>query len=1157
MPKVVEDFLAENNVAGQTLLRLVSRGNAIIAEIFRLSEFVPDEFRLATKENQRKYADILLDFSYFKATEFYTKRIDDNAELLERDEEFQENHIRILTRFYLLFESIYKYVKDLLRYLVDLEDGVFIQQTLESIIGTTDGKQLLAESLFLYGVMLITLDNRIEGVIRERMLVAYSRYKSDSATSTNLDDVCKLCRSTGFSRNMPKRLANYPDDYFKRIPLPRTFISMVISRLRTDDVYNQVSSYPNPEHRSTALANQATMLYVILYFAPEMLQNDMAKMREIVDKHFPDNWVIAYYMGVVVDLTEAWEPYKAAKAALNNTIQLSNVKELVDRYQQQVKRLIKDLEHYLTEGVLTETFVLDSINKLMNCLRDCNVTIRWLVMHTNSRQKKLREMVLTGHSDGALVSLILNTSQLEFRLKNMFNELLQQKKDSWVNNRKEASERMIELSEYFSGEKALTRVTKNEALQAWFQDIGSQIASLDYADATVAGRKIVQLMQALEEVQEFHQLESNLQVRAFLAETRSHLLQMIRNVNVKEEVLVTIQLVADMSYAWQLVDRYKPIFQTLIKRDPATVIKLRALFLKLQSILDLPLVRISQANSRDVVSVAEYYSGELVEFIRQVLQVIPASMFTILNEIVQLQTARIKEVPTRLEKDRLKDFAQLPERYELARRTYSISVFTEGMLAMETTLVGVIQVNPKQLLEDGIRRELVLQVARAMDEMLVFVKSKPGDLEQRLLALGMRLDGFRRSFEYIQDYVNIYALKIWQEELSRIIQFNVERECNSFLKTRVLEFESRFQSTAIPIPAFSPRDDKSVDFIGRLGREIMNLSDSRTTVYVHAMATWYDSKTFKDVVGLKTFTQLYLALGAFGLTGVDRLYSFMIVRILQRFSDTYRRVMKVDKVLKAVAMQTAAELEPLTSMPNNSKTVYGNAANKMGKFLQSFTEYIVRLGQLQLLRRLIGNELSFRCKLESYNLANTLKSMNKAVLFDVENHYRDKERFPYPSDENPLMFEISTYLETSGMNEPFQKIYITTKPLDEFPLLMFLYVISELPKFSYDAKTGAFMCKLNNEPLDGTPFVIGIITMLKQFHVAHTQTFLAYLGQYLRSTINSVALNSQSKPPVFGTEIINTLLFLEEFCKYSTVPRKAIDAVLPPFVFSFFKHSSS
>ena len=47
------------------------------------------------------------------------------------------------------------------------------------------------------------------------------------------------------------------------------------------------------------------------------------------------------------------------------------------------------------------------------------------------------------------------------------------------------------------------------------------------------------------------------------------------------------------------------------------------------------------------------------------------------------------------------------------------------------------------------------------------------------------MDGFVRSFEYIQDYVNIHGLKIWQEEVSRIINYNMEQECNSFLRTKV------------------------------------------------------------------------------------------------------------------------------------------------------------------------------------------------------------------------------------------------------------------------------------------------------------------------------------------------------------------------------------
>ena len=64
-----------------------------------------------------------------------------------------------------------------------------------------------------------------------------------------------------------------------------------------------MASYPLPEHRSTALANQAAMLYIILYFSPDVLHNQQAKMREIVDKHFPDNWVCSF-LNFILKFTE-------------------------------------------------------------------------------------------------------------------------------------------------------------------------------------------------------------------------------------------------------------------------------------------------------------------------------------------------------------------------------------------------------------------------------------------------------------------------------------------------------------------------------------------------------------------------------------------------------------------------------------------------------------------------------------------------------------------------------------------------------------------------------------------------------------------------------------------------------------------------------------
>ena len=38
----------------------------------------------------------------------------------------------------------------------------------------------------------------------------------------------------------------------------------------------------------------------------------------------------------------------------------------------------------LKEGVLQEEYVLDNISKLMSLIRECNVTIRWLMLHTQA-----------------------------------------------------------------------------------------------------------------------------------------------------------------------------------------------------------------------------------------------------------------------------------------------------------------------------------------------------------------------------------------------------------------------------------------------------------------------------------------------------------------------------------------------------------------------------------------------------------------------------------------------------------------------------------------------------------------------------------------------------------------------------------------------------
>nr|XP_060628743.1 WASH complex subunit 5 [Anolis sagrei ordinatus] len=1100
------DFLAENNHCGQAILRIVSCGNAIIAEFLRLSEFIPSVFRLRDKTDQQKYGDIIFDFSYFKGPEICEGRLEAKPDLQDLDDEFRENNIEILTRFYQAFQSVHKYIVDLNRYLDDLNEGVYIQQTLETVLLNEDGKQLLCEALYLYGVMLLVIDQKIEGEVRERMLVSYYRYSAARSADSNIDDICKLFRSTGYSSQTgAKRPPNYPESYFSRVPINETFISMVIGRLRSDDIYNQVSAYPLPEHRSTALATQAAMLYVTLYFDASILHTQQAKMREIVDKYFPDNWVISIYMGISVNLAEAWEPYKAAKTALNYTLDLSNVKEQASRSAAVTARVHTQVQQFLKEGCLREELVLDNIPKLLNCLRDCNVAIRWLMLHTadlgydpnNKRLRQIKDQVLTDskYNPKILFQLLLDTAQFEFILKEMFKQMLSEKQSKWESYRKEGSERMAELADVFSGVKPLTRVEKNENLQAWFREISKQIMSLNYEDSTAAGRKTVQLIQALEEVRK------------------------------------TLILIAKPPHHYEC--GWRPSWS---KES------------ELASALDMPLLRINQANSPDLLSVSQYYSGELVSYVRKVLQIIPESMFTSLLKIIKLQTHNIIEVPTRLDKDKLRDYAQLGPRYEVAKLTHAISIFTEGILMMKTTLVGIIKVDPKQLLEDGIRKELVKRVALALHRGLMFnPKAKPSELMPRLKDMAATMDGFHRSFEYIQDYVNIYGLKIWQEEVSRIINYSVEQECNNFLRTKIQDWQSIYQSTHIPIPKFAPVDE-SVTFIGRLCREILRITDPKVACYIDQLNTWYDMKTHQEVSSSRLFSEIQDTLGTFGLNGLDRLLCFMIVKELQNFLRMFQKTVMHDKGVHEALKSLMKSVSPLKGIVANCVKVYSAAIAKTQKIWAAYLDAIMKVGQMQILRRQIANELNYSCRFDSKHLAAALENLNTAILADIEAHYQDPS-LPCPKEDNTLLYEITAYLEAAGIHNPLNKIYITTKRLPYFPIVNFLFLISQLPKLQYSKNLG-MVCKKPADPIDWPPLVLGLLTLLKQFHSRYTEQFLALIGQFVRSMMEQC---TSQKVPEMPADVVGALLFLEDYVRYTKLPRRVVEAHVPNFIFDEFR----
>ena len=321
-------------------------------------------------------------------------KLQSSIDLIEIDEQFKESYLDIIERFYTLFESIHQYYLEINEFIERVDTGYFMEYNREAIILEKEGKRLMIEAISNYGIMLLLLDRLVPSIARERLVVCYVRYKSASESDLT-QQVARMCRGTGavFKKNEQKIPAKYPVEYFGRFKLDRELVENLINSMKDDDVYSMLGAYPNPLHRSVALSSQAQCMFVLLNFCPRIMEKADAKMREIADKHFPDNFVIPIYQGYVLDITQFWQHWPAAKTAIQNNIYESNVKQYAERHVAMTRKCYKKLSQYVRDGQLLEDFVLDNVQGLLECLRDSNVTVRWLMLHNNARSPSLRNTI--------------------------------------------------------------------------------------------------------------------------------------------------------------------------------------------------------------------------------------------------------------------------------------------------------------------------------------------------------------------------------------------------------------------------------------------------------------------------------------------------------------------------------------------------------------------------------------------------------------------------------------------------------------------------------------------------------------------------------------------------------------------------------------------
>ena len=132
----------------------------------------------AASDEARNYSRFLFDFTYLHNPEEWEAGLSSSSlpphpssessssspptvveeDLLELEREFAINHRSIIEEYYDLFYSIYEYQKHLNDFAVDLSGGYYIQYTVESVLLDADGRALLCEAIWLYGVMLMLME---------------------------------------------------------------------------------------------------------------------------------------------------------------------------------------------------------------------------------------------------------------------------------------------------------------------------------------------------------------------------------------------------------------------------------------------------------------------------------------------------------------------------------------------------------------------------------------------------------------------------------------------------------------------------------------------------------------------------------------------------------------------------------------------------------------------------------------------------------------------------------------------------------------------------------------------------------------------------------------------------------------------------------------
>ena len=221
--------------------------------------------------------------------------------------------------------------------------------------------------------------------------------------------------------------------------------------------------------------------------------------------------------------------------------------------------------------------------------------------------------------------------------------------------------------------------------------------------------------------------------------------------------------------------------------------------------------------------------------------------------------------------------------------------------------------------------------------------------------------------------------------------------------------------------------------------------------------------------------------------------------------------------------------------------IYASGSKKTEMLMLPMLTCFRRVGQAQLLRRMIRFELQRCARVDAKMLQHTVSTFNASLLSAQQ---------PLEGDPDDIR-NICDMTVAVGVGNPLGTIFMKTDPLEGLPVLMLFFVITYVPKLSYNPTFGSLSKVKEGYPIDGWPIIAGISTLLKQFHPSYAKSFLAYVGQFIRVSVQAYAARRQGKnedATRLAADLKNSMVLVEQFCDISGLASSAFYEHVPQYL---------